>query len=78
MFTGILYLRAAVRRRGQRPPKGSGTNMTVEATQRQNTHVNMRRIHTGQKEEEKKKKKKKKKEKSSVSIQMIVVLFVLV
>ena len=27
-----LYLRAAVRRRGQRPPKGSGTNMTVEAT----------------------------------------------
>ena len=27
-----LYLRAAVQRRSQRPPKGSGTNMTVEAT----------------------------------------------
>ena len=27
-----LSLRAAVHRRGQRPPKGSGTNMTVEAT----------------------------------------------
>jgi len=27
-----LYLRAAVQRRGQRPPKGSGTNTTVEAT----------------------------------------------
>ena len=26
-----LYLHAAVHRRGQRPPKGSGTNMTVEA-----------------------------------------------
>ena len=29
---GTVYLRAAVQRRGQRPPKGSGTNMTVEAT----------------------------------------------
>ena len=29
---GNLYLRAAVQRRGQRSPKGSGTNMTVEAT----------------------------------------------
>ena len=27
-----LYLRAAVYRRGQRPPKGLGTNMTVKAT----------------------------------------------
>ena len=27
-----LYVRAAVQRCGQRPPKGSGTNMTVEAT----------------------------------------------
>ena len=26
-----LYLRAAVHRRGQSPPKGLGTNMTVEA-----------------------------------------------
>ena len=26
------YLRAAVQRRGQRPPKGSGTDKTVEAT----------------------------------------------
>ena len=29
---GTIYLRAAVQRRGQRPPKVSGTNMTVEAT----------------------------------------------
>ena len=29
---GHSYLRAAVHRRGQRPPKGSGTNMNVEAT----------------------------------------------
>ena len=27
-----LYLRAAVQQRGQRPPKGSGTNMTAEET----------------------------------------------
>ena len=27
-----LYLRAAVHRRGQRPPKGLGTGKTVEAT----------------------------------------------
>ena len=30
---GHYYLRAALQRRGQRPPKGSGTNVTVEATQ---------------------------------------------
>ena len=30
--SGTLYLRAAVQRRGQRPPKGSGTDKTVEAT----------------------------------------------
>ena len=29
---GTLYLCAAVQRCGQRPPKGLGTNMTVEAT----------------------------------------------
>ena len=29
------------------PLKGSGTNMTVEATQRQSTYVNIRRIHPG-------------------------------
>ena len=29
---GTLYLRAAVHRRGQRPRKGLGTNMTVKAT----------------------------------------------
>ena len=29
-WRGTLYLRVAVHRRGQRPPKGSGTNMTVE------------------------------------------------
>ena len=28
---GTLYLRAAVQRRDQRPPKGLSTNMTVEA-----------------------------------------------
>jgi len=27
-----FYLRAAGHRRGHRPPKGSGTNQTVEAT----------------------------------------------
>ena len=27
-----LYLRAAVQRRGQRPAKSSGTDMTVDAT----------------------------------------------
>ena len=31
-WRGTLYLRTAVHRRGQRPPKGSGTNMIVEAT----------------------------------------------
>ena len=31
-WRGTLYLRAAVHRRGQRPPKGSGTNMAVETT----------------------------------------------
>ena len=29
---GTLYLRAAVHRRGQRPPEGLGTDKTVEAT----------------------------------------------
>ena len=29
---GTLYHRAAVRRGGQRPPKGSGTDKTVEET----------------------------------------------
>ena len=32
---GALYLRAAVQRRGQRPPKGSGTDKTVEAASAQ-------------------------------------------
>ena len=36
---GTLYLRAAVHRRGQRPPKGCGSNLAP------GTHVNMRRIH---------------------------------
>ena len=31
-WRGTLYLHAAVQRRGQYPPEGSGTNMTVEAT----------------------------------------------
>ena len=31
-WRGTLYLHAAVQRHGQCPPKGSGTNMTVEAT----------------------------------------------
>ena len=30
-WKGTLYLRAAVHRRGRHPPKGLGTNMTVEA-----------------------------------------------
>ena len=34
-----LYLRPAVQRRGQGPPKGLGTNMTVETTYRPSTHV---------------------------------------
>ena len=70
---GVLsvYLRAAVQRRGQRPPKGSGTNMTVEATYRQSTHVSF--LH-----ETHPPRVKKRVQKSSVSIQTIVVLFVLV
>jgi len=31
-WSGTLYLRAPVQRRGQSPPEGSGTNMTVEGT----------------------------------------------
>ena len=38
---GTLHLRAAVHRRGQRPPKGFGTDKTVEATKLPSTHVNM-------------------------------------
>ena len=30
-WKGTLYLRAAVQRRGQRPPKSLGTDKTVEA-----------------------------------------------
>ena len=41
---GTLYLRAAIHRRCQRPPKGLGTNKTVEASWRQSTHVIMRRV----------------------------------
>ena len=44
---GTLYLRAAVHRRSQRPPKGWDTNKTVEATKRPSTHVNMRRVRSG-------------------------------
>ena len=33
--------------RGQRPPKGLGTNTIVEAVYRPSTHVNMRRIRPG-------------------------------
>ena len=39
-----LYLCAAVSRRCQRPPKGVGTNKTVNATQCQSTYINMRRV----------------------------------
>ena len=42
---GTLYLRAAVQRRCQRPPKGLGTSKTVDAAQRRSMHVNMRRVH---------------------------------
>ena len=65
---GTLYLRAAVQRRGQRSPKGSGTNMTVEANLAPK-HARKHETHPP---------RVKKKEKSSVSIQTIVVLFVLV
>ena len=44
-WRGTLYLRAAVHRCGQHPPKGLGTDKTVVATLRPSTHVNMRRIH---------------------------------
>ena len=44
---GHLYLRAAVHRRGQHPPKSFGTDKTLEATKRPSTHVNMRHIHPG-------------------------------
>jgi len=43
------YLRSAVHRRHQRPPKGLATNKTVEATQRPSTYVNMRRVCPGYK-----------------------------
>ena len=55
-WRGTFYLRAAVQRRGQRPPKGSGTDIgkTVEATWRPSTHENVRRIHPGWEEKKKK------------------------
>ena len=46
-WRGTAYLRAAVHRRSQRPPKGFGTNKTVEATQRRSMHVNMGRARLG-------------------------------
>ena len=74
-----------VLREGRKVPESDarsvGTDMTVEAAWRPRTHVNMRRIHPGKKERKKergRKKEKEKKKKSSVSIQTIVVLFVLV
>ena len=53
---GTLYLRAAVQRRGLGPPKGLGTDKTLEAAKRPRTHVNMACIHPGLKKEKKKKK----------------------
>ena len=41
----FIYLRAAVHRRGQRPPKGSGTNMTVEATRLTPKHARKHETH---------------------------------
>ena len=58
-WRGTLYLRAAVHRRGQRPPKVLGTDMTAEAAYRPSTHANMRRIHPGLKKKRKKKEEKK-------------------
>ena len=46
-WRGTLCLRAAVHRRCPRPPKGLGTDKTVEATQRQSTHMNARLISPG-------------------------------
>ena len=59
---GTLYLRAAVHRRCQRPPKGPGTNLTVETPYGRSTHVNMRldkqRKRKRKKEEDKNERKK--------------------
>ena len=44
---GALFICAAVQQCGQRPPKGSGTNIIVEATWRPSMHVNARCIHPG-------------------------------
>ena len=46
-WRGTLCPRAAVHQRCLRPPKGLGTNKTVEATWRPCTHVNTRRVHPG-------------------------------
>ena len=43
----VISSQLSMQRRGQRPSKGLGTNMTVEATERQSTHVNRRGIHPG-------------------------------
>jgi len=64
---GTLYLRAAVHRRGQRPPKGSGTDKTVEA--------NLAPKHARKHETHPPRVKKIEEKKSSVSIQTILVLF---
>ena len=67
LWRGTLYLRAAVHRRGQRPPKGLGTNdcessLGPKHPRKHETHLP----------------RVKKRKKSSVSIETIVVLFVLV
>ena len=63
-WRGTLYLRAAVHRRGQRLPKGLGTNMTVEAINLAPKHARKQEAHPP-----------RVKKKSSVSIQTILVLF---
>ena len=65
-----LYLRAAVHRCSQRPPKGSGTNNAVEATQRPSTAPKHARKHEARPPDTKTKT-------SYVSIQTILVLFAL-
>ena len=61
---GALFISAQLNfpQRGPHPPKGFGTDKTVEATKHPSMHVNLRRIYSRLK-------------KGSVSIQTILVLF---
>ena len=71
-WRGTLYLRAAVYRRWQRPPKGLGTDKT-ERNIAPNMYVIMRRVRPGSKNNN----NNNQKTHNSVLIQTISVLFVL-